>query len=57
MRFFHRKLKPVKNPKRIELVGGGFVPAPEYMCVKMNSFGDNKKDGKGKKVSNKRKME
>jgi hypothetical protein len=54
-RFFRKRVKPVKNPKHIELVGGGFVPAPDYMCVKMDMF--ENKNGKGKKVSNKRKVE
>ena len=37
-KIFRRKPKPVKNPKQIELVAGGFVPAPDYMCVKADDF-------------------
>lgn len=46
---FSRKQKPVKNPKQIELVAGGFVPAPEYMCINLDEFKD--KDGKKKSKS------
>jgi hypothetical protein len=33
----------VKNPKQTELVGGGYVPAPDYMCVKINDFKEKDK--------------
>lgn len=45
-KIFSRKPRPVKNPKQIELVAGGFVPAPDYMCVNVDDFETKDKNKK-----------
>ena len=36
-RLFHKRLK-AKNVEPIELVAGGFMKAPDYMCVGKDGF-------------------
>ena len=35
---FKKKLKPVNNPKVIELVAGGYFAAPDHYCVKIDQL-------------------
>lgn len=40
-----KSVKPIKNPKEIEIVCQGFYPAPDVVCV---SHKMNEKDENGK---------
>ena len=48
-KIFLKKLKPNKNPKKTELVAGGFIKAPEQYCIKIKEFNKNN-DTKKRKV-------